>query len=321
MSLLASGARMGRLGRAIGMLRDIHWAQRVATMRLPPGDFAVRPEGLLARRWNIVVPKSIGDAFLKGYFQLVELEERYGAGFAIGVEEGALALTLGDLRFRARQYPDIDVLTEVFVRELYEFSHPREVVVWDIGMNVGAATLAFARDPHVVAVHGYELFPPTFENALENFRLNPGVAAKIKPVAAGVGDRDATLELPYSAEFKGVMGFEAPTYVDRAAMKRHPVTVRNAASCLRDIVAAHPGRDVLLKMDCEGAEEAILASLDREPSLEAVALVLMEWHERERLARVSAILRRHGYSFARNTERATASGMLYAFRGVAAARG
>jgi FkbM family methyltransferase len=214
---------------------------------------------------------------------------------------------------------DVFILHEIFAQKVYRFVGPRPTVVWDIGMNVGFAGLFFSSLPNVVAVYGYEPFVPTYQQAIKNFQLNPELARKIQPFNHGLGATQKSLTLPYSYEFKGSVGTHSQ--VARVTSSGHNETVQIMPTCgaLDRIRQAHPGVDIVAKIDCEGAEFEIFESLANSGRLEQIHGFMVEWHDRgpeEIIRRLTA----HGFTtFATSDPMqrpdSDVAGMIYSVRG------
>jgi FkbM family methyltransferase len=173
---------------------------------------------------------------------------------------------------------EVHILHEILVRGYYDFCVQGQVVVWDIGMNIGLATLAFAAMPCVRAVEGYEPFRPTYERALANFRLNPALADRIQTSNAGIGPEDAVLRGAWSEDCPG----NASTTPDVVPFPQdgatQEVTILGAAAVLAEIQRKYPGVTIVAKVDCEGAEYGIIQALHNAGVLSSVGIFMIEWH-------------------------------------------
>ncbi len=286
-----------RVARDWLKVRHLGYASIIASLKLPAADFCSDGDTLIACRWDFRVPGSVARAFLLGYRSLLRLEERFTDTFNLTCAGECVVIGFNGLRMEARTWGDIDVLEEIFIDELYRFRSPGPVVVWDVGMNVGAASLYLAAQPQVTAVIGSELFKPTYERALRNFALNPTLASKITAHCEGVGDAKANLRLPYADELQGVVGLDGPLHTPEGVTTRLETVVIEAAPVLADRMRAqHPGTTLLLKMDCEGAEGRILRAMQSCGRLAEFALIIMEWHGRVILAEVEAVLQEAGFA-------------------------
>jgi FkbM family methyltransferase len=154
-----------------------------------------------------------------------------------------------------------------------------------MGCNVGVAALHFAQTPGVVHVEAFEPFRQTVAQARRNVALNPAPAAKITIHAHGVAGATRTETLDYSYTWKGHAGVagmlghvvrEGRLATDDIARER--IELRGACEVLDGVIAAHPGLDVVAKIDCEGAEYEIIEALASAGRLRDVAMFVIEWH-------------------------------------------
>jgi FkbM family methyltransferase len=196
-------------------------------------------------------------------------------GATVEVGERIVA-TVQDIRVHVDGGEDIQVLTEVFFSNDYAFVCPEACIVIDVGMNVGMASLAFAKTPAVKRVFAYEPFRAPFGRAAQNFALNPGLAAKIQPFNVGLGDRDAKLTI--MADDLATIGTSVR---GNPSGRIETITIKDASEALAPILAEAKagGRRVIMKVDCEGSEFAIFDSLSRSGLFSSIDAVVMEWHK------------------------------------------
>jgi FkbM family methyltransferase len=190
-----------------------------------------------------------------------------------------LLLTVDGIRCFIEGEEDLFIVDEIFAQKVYRFQTRSPVIVWDIGMNVGVASLFFAQQPNVVAVHGFEPFLPTYRQAAENFSLNPALSGKIRPYNHGLGARDGTMSAIYSYEHKGSSGTHSRTARVADAGQLETVKLRNAGEVLEEIISQHPGKQIAAKVDCEGAEYEILECLAASGGLKSLSSLMIEWHD------------------------------------------
>lgn len=147
---------------------------------------------------------------------------------------------------------------------------PGEVrTVLDIGGNIGATALNFAR-----------VFPNAtvfaFEPAPDNFAVlarNAANCDRIRPFNVGLGPRDATLELFASDDPANFGGYSLHA-AGSDPSRRTSVPVRAVAGILAELGVAAPD---VIKVDTEGAEWDILTAFP-EPVLASAAYVTGELH-------------------------------------------
>jgi FkbM family methyltransferase len=171
---------------------------------------------------------------------------------------------------------DLQLINEIFRNSSYNFTVKGEVCAIDVGMNVGMASLFFARMPQVRVVHSFEPFTRPFERALDNFALNPEICDKIHPNNVGLAGKTERLQVrcwDNATLSTSIRGGDGPI-VDE-------ISVVDATEALQPVIEEARSKDlcVVLKLDCEGSEFAILESLDKAGLLEKVNIVMMEWHK------------------------------------------
>jgi FkbM family methyltransferase len=197
-------------------------------------------------------------------------------------------ITPTDIRIPLEGLDDLDTTVDIFLSRHYERmeeSLQPGSVVWDIGANLGVASLIFARHPNVVHIYAYEPMPHTFECALRSLTANSNLAPKITLEPVGIGERDGELEVNYTEKAKAAIGLsEIPSrLVARYGltpedMKRIKIQIADADRILAMIREQHPNAPILLKIDAEGAEYGIIDRLAQTGALEEIAYAAIEWH-------------------------------------------
>ena len=182
-----------------------------------------------------------------------------GGGFS--VEGQSLKGIFGGFSFHIRNKEDFQIFQEVFIQKDYDVEMPGELVVADVGMNVGYASLRFE-------------FP--FKRAIENFNLNSALKSKIFPNGFGLFDANLQRAVRYddtqtiSTSVRGAgAGAEVIIHLREASSILGPI-IRNAKAM---------GRRFMLKLDCEGSEFPIIENLHSTKLLKEVDILLLEWHK------------------------------------------
>jgi FkbM family methyltransferase len=165
---------------------------------------------------------------------------------------------------------DLDVLWEVFGERQYdEFElADRPHTVLDLGAHIGAALLALHvrfPDARLAAV---EADPATFRRLERNLPSD----VEVSVLHAAVSDRDEIVEFLPSRD-AWVSGLSQMTQSLMGTVPGEPVAVRGV--CFATLMAELGlDRVDLLKVDIEGAEWALVNTLDEE----RVGTLIMEWH-------------------------------------------
>jgi FkbM family methyltransferase len=180
---------------------------------------------------------------------------------------------------------------EIFVARGLEFrtANPSPRIL-DCGSNIGAATLFFKRQHPGARITAYEADPELCAMTRRNLERNG--AADVDVVHAALWT--STGEVSFLAEGSdsgmiGAVGGAAPSIPAR--------TITVPSLRLRDVLAND--RIDLLKLDIEGAEDAVL--IDCEPVLDRVNAIVMDLHEFDpadrRTPRVFDCLSRAGFVY------------------------
>lgn len=163
---------------------------------------------------------------------------------------------------------DMDMFLEIFRRNVYlppPGFRPKTIV--DIGGNIGLTSLFFAIYYPEATIHVFEPIPANLEILRHNLEINGINRVIVHPF--GLGDKEDTLTFALP-EAGGYAGYSS--------------SVKNASRAVEAIVRdtrqvfAENGLDVidLLKVDCEGAEVAVLGSIAEQ--LSRINIVIGEIH-------------------------------------------
>lgn len=223
---------------------------------------------------------------------------------------------MAGLKFNVASLSNMAVLYEVFKEEIYGVHLlKQDLLVLDIGMNVGVASHFFANNPAVKAVHGFEPFPQTFQEATANLALNPQLHDKLFMHPYGVSDVSETREITLFDSgllSASTMASDNSVYGKQLG-KTVEVYLRSMVSIFEELLPQYPNSSVLLKIDCEGEEYAIFDSLKGTNYLSRVDGILVEWHEKGYQG-IASQLMEAGFQFLHLPHATANCGMIYGFR-------
>jgi FkbM family methyltransferase len=180
--------------------------------------------------------------------------------------------TAGSIRMLDYELQYADLLSfcpqwhDIFVQRALEFRAKSDAPrVLDCGANIGLASLFFKRRYPAARITAYEADPALFAIASGNLAANGAGDVELVNAAVWTSAGRVTFraEGTDSGMIDGLAGGVAGRAVDVASLR------------LRDILAGD--RLDLLKLDIEGAEDAVLA--DCEPVLDRVDAIVMDLHE------------------------------------------
>ena len=163
--------------------------------------------------------------------------------------------------------------------------------ILDCGGNVGLASLFFKRRFPAARITAYEADPALFRILRANLDANG--AGDVETVHAALWTANGRVTFQAEGSDSGMIGTLPGAVAGRA--------VDVPSLRLRDVIANdRHGRIDLLKLDIEGAEDAVLA--DCEPVFDRIGAIVMDLHEfdpAERQApRVLERLTRNGFTYA-----------------------
>jgi FkbM family methyltransferase len=263
-------------------LGNFKWAYRLAEENFSQHHY----KGLLVKDGNLVAERT-GIALTDEIYQRLKGGLKYWAPFAqyegvefFGMQDGYLMTTIDKIRFRVDHNGSLFILDEIFAERLYDLRVEEDLVVVDVGMNVGVATLFFASWPNVKAVFGYEPLPDTYLQAKHNFSINPSLASKIKPVLSGISDYEGKITVPAAVSGSAVFSTDA-TFIAAHGMSSGPtveVDIMHIGGVLENIHQQFPRTRVLLKLDCEGEEYRIMDYLSAHGMMDMISVVALELH-------------------------------------------
>lgn len=234
----------------------------------------------------------------------------------VKAEKDFFIVKIRGLKFLVKSLSNMAVLYEVFIEEIYSVHLlKKNLVVFDIGMNVGVASQYFASLPDVIAVHGFEPFPDTYEEAIINRLLNPDTIDKIDIHFYGVSNVTETREITlFDSGLLSASTITSDQSVYGKQMgKTVQVKLRAIISIFEEFLPKYPESSVLLKIDCEGEEYAIFDSLKDTNYLNRVDGILVEWHEKG-YAGIAAQLKEAGFQFLHLPHATANCGMIYGFK-------
>jgi FkbM family methyltransferase len=301
------------------ILRDWEYGRLLARLGMLPRGMSATPRGLKVDNLGIIIPREtpsllsgLGDAWVLARFPGVKFSNNH---------QGVIA-SLGKLRFRVTSGEEFFILREILSDGVYNFNVPQEdVVVWDIGMNAGFASLYFASRKQVRAVVGFEPFKPTFAAAQCNLALNPELEPKIKLRNFGIAARVGAKDTEFDPEWKGSAGvngicerLDNKVHLSGETRRVEHVQLLAADEVLQSIRSDYPGSPLVAKIDCEGSEYEIIRCLHEKRLLRELSALMIEWHDRGP-QELEAMLQASGFATFSPGPVSRQLGMVYAMAG------
>ena len=190
-------------------------------------------------------------------------------------------LDIDNISYRIESQNNLNILHEIYIELIYSIDAPhKDVIVLDIGMNIGFATLFFASHTKIKRVYGFEPFTNTYTLATTNFKANPSLSNKITANNFGISNYDQIIDVPVS-EAGSVSSSTDSDFIKinkNSNTSNVQVSIKNISGVLNSIMNEHASCPVYLKIDCEGEEYKILNELSKTALLPKVSCLIIEWH-------------------------------------------
>lgn len=268
-------------------ISDDYWSERLSQNNISPKavELDTNTHQLFLKPLNLFLIKDKHDFLLKSKVlnSAKTLQKALDANFYFD-QNNNLILELQGVKFIVENEQDIDIIKEIYYLGIYNFIYEKPVVVIDIGMNLGFASLYFASRSNVLAVFGYEPFEITYKQALNNFALNSEIAQKITPYQYGIAEKEQTLTIEFDYDVKGSIGMEGIDKKIKSSPDKKLATaemkLKSTNEVFQSILEQYPDVDIIAKVDCEGAEYEIFKVLSETGQLSRIKMVMMEWHKK-----------------------------------------
>lgn len=299
---------------------DSYWSERLSNNNVSPKsvEYNSATQQLFLKPLNLVLSKNKHDFLIekKVLDNAKILQKALNTQFYLDKDNNLIAELQGT-KFIIENEQDIDIIKEIYFYGIYNFVYDKPVVVVDIGMNLGFASLYFASRDNVKAVFGYEPFEITYQQALKNFALNLGLAQKITPCQYGIAEKEQTLMIEFDYDVKGSIGMEGIDKNFKPSPDKKLATaemkLKATQEVFQGILEQYPDVDIVAKVDCEGAEYEIFKVLSETGQLSRIKMVMMEWHKKGP-APLLNYLNKAGFAAFSRLPASTNVGLLYAVR-------
>lgn len=208
----------------------------------------------------------------------IENFEKYG--YSVIENNDEFTIKKGDFICVGGKEDAIDVnAKEIFLYDDYNLEDDKnKYIMFDIGLNIGMASIFSANKPNIEHIYGFEPFISTFQKAQKNIKLNPNIANKITIFNYGLSDKDKELMLHYNKNSTNCMRTIYDKFEDEQDTIIEKIQLKKASSIINEIIKKNPGKKVFLKFNCEGAEHEIINNLAEENLLKDIDIIIGEMH-------------------------------------------
>ena len=292
-----------------------YFAQYNLKLFLAAKVFATRNKLVFAGTGNEILKKCI-KSYINEYEKMVIClcDSRVKV---VAATENNFTVNVNGINLMVNSISNIVTLYEIYIETLYKVTLPdtNNIVVMDIGMNVGYASLFFASFREVKKVYSYEPFSATYEEAQRNLNNNARLLSKINSYNFGISNYDGIIDVPMMTSGDG----GASTNKDILQIRNTgdlpfvKVEIKEFINEARRIIKENRDASIVLKIDCEGEEYTIFDSIKSEDLLGKISVLIIEWHLKGDMPIVE-ILNQHFFKVLCLPKADNASGMIYAFK-------
>jgi len=263
------------------IIKDWFWAKIIHERDISINEviYNKHDNSIILKLFDYKLMKNDNLLILKTYNIAKQLNKLLGATFQPYNNNGVM-FQINNNRGILKTLSDFYILDEIFNFEVYAFDLKDNVIVWNIGANIGLADIYFANKPNVKKIYAYEPFINNFIEAKINYSLNPHLNSKIQISQYGISNQNKSVTLKYSPEYKGNLGIIGLKEGLRVNVSNETINLLEATNVLKQIIENHPNEIIIAKIDCEGSEYDIIQNLAQNNMLNNIHCFMIEWHDR-----------------------------------------
>lgn len=225
------------------------------------------------------------------------------------LEDGRWDIQFSDISIIVSSEMEFWDLCSIYYEDTYfhKLNNSQRDIIIDVGMNIGDSVIYYLKKPETEKVYGFEPFFQTYLQAEENLERNHFEKGRYEIFQYGLSDHNEQKKIFYNPEISimlstnnkysvlGCSDFERThgCVLDKGETE---IVIREASDAVRQIIEKHPQNNIVLKMDCEGEEYAILSNLDEKGILKNIDYITLEWHYGGK-EKIEYYLNKNGFSY------------------------
>lgn len=259
------------------------------------------------------IDNDYNNLIFRSFDHIKKIKEYYPNLLIESHREGVI-IEFESLKIYLESFEEFYIVNEIFVEKDYNLLSDNNLVVFDIGMNIGISSLFFSLNDNIDKIYSYEPVLTTYDQALYNLELNSKYSKKIETFNFGLGGSSRMEKVLYNSQAKGNCGIRlglSPN-VDIHNSKEIEIEIKAVDEILPKLLDKHLNQKIVFKIDCEGAEYEILEKFSDDNLLIRIDALLIEWHDKGS-NRIEELLLKNNFSIISRVM-SPISGMIYAFK-------
>lgn len=212
--------------------------------------------------------------------------------FEFGVtSSGSIKIDNGKFAIDIISEDEFANVMDIMLNECYKFylAGNKKNVIVDIGMNIGDSTLYFLTQKQTEKVYAFEPFAATYKRGLFNLKdylkddrlqgFNYGLSDINEKRTIFYNDQMTCGQstIPFVNDY-AISTYEKWGLIDKKQSGENEIEVKKASDVIETIKSNHKKEKLVLKIDCEGEEYAIMLDLSKNGKMNLVDFIILEWH-------------------------------------------
>lgn len=238
---------------------------------------------------------------------------------------GNILAEIDEIKVEIQSKDEFNNVFEVLNNHIYSYfiNNNKKDIVFDIGMNIGDATLYFLKNKKVEKVFGYEPFQKTFLKAEENLKQYLEFKERVEIFPYGISNENNKRIIKFNNDMtcgqSSIENIQESTFLFYKSMgliqdekeEKEEIEVKKASEVFKPIIDKYFNYNIILKMNCEGEEYGIIEELFNEQLLDKFIFIMLEWHYKGK-ENIVKFLQKAGFSYW-CSDKTKNMGLIYAY--------
>lgn len=244
----------------------------------------------------------------------------------LALPDGCLSVSIGKIIVKVRSLDEFNNIYEVLVNHIYNYfiNNDKKDIIFDVGMNIGSASLFFLNCENVQKIYAFEPFKETYIAALDNLNKYMQNEDQIEAFQFGISEINEKRWINFNSDMtcgqstiadvrkRAYEIYQSLGVIKTEKEKQELIEVRDAVEVFLPIIQKHTDCNIILKLDCEGEEYGIIEKLFNDGMLPYFTFIMLEWHYKGKDSILSK-LKKSGFSFW-CSDKDENVGLIYAFK-------